>query len=67
MRGLLRIYIDSKEARVALISEGQVLRGVKSNVYDKNPYLNANEEFMRLTVKDVPLSVNGELTAREIE
>ena len=29
VRGLWRIYIDSKEARIALISEGLVLRGAK--------------------------------------
>lgn len=67
VRGLWRIYIESKEARVALISEGLVLRGAKTNVYDKNPYLNENEELMRLTIKDVPLSVNDELIVREIE
>ena len=67
VRGLWRIYIDSKEARVALISEGLVLRGAKTNVYDKNPYLNENEEFLKLSVKDVPLSVNDELIVREIE
>ena len=67
VRGLWRIYIDSKEARVALISEGVMLRGVKTNVHDKNPYLNENEGLMRLTIKDVPLSVNDELIVSELE
>lgn len=67
VRGLWRIYIDSKEARVALISEGMMLRGVKTNVYDKNPYINENEDFTRLTIKDIPLSVNDELIVSELE
>ena len=36
VRGLWRIYIDSKEARVALISKWLVLKGAKTNVYDKS-------------------------------
>lgn len=39
IRGLWRIYIDSKEARIALISSGILLRGSMVSVHDRNPFI----------------------------
>ena len=59
---LWRVYLNSHDSRVKLISKGLEIRGVTVPVYDTNPFTQAkNEHLTRVTIKDVPLSVNDEL------
>lgn len=67
--GLWRIYLDDRVARIALITSGLGVRGALAPVYDTNPYLKNNDTSTttRVTVKDIPLSVNDETIVNELE
>lgn len=60
-RDLWRIYVDSRESRNLLVSEGFELRNRSISVFDTNPFSagteKPDEEVLRVTVKGVPLSV----------
>ena len=65
---LWRIYLNSHEARVKLISNGLMLRDTTIPVYDTNPYTKAKSEHLtRVVVKDIPLSVGDELIKSTLE
>lgn len=64
---LWRVYLNSHDSRVKLISKGLEIRGVTVPVYDTNPFTQAkNEHLTRVTIKDVPLSVNDELISQTL-
>ena len=66
--GLWRIYLNDRVDRIALISSGLNVRGTLTPIYDTNPYLqNAESPTMRITVKDIPLSVNDDVIINELE
>ena len=65
---LWRIYLNSHDDRVKLITHGLNLRETVISVYDTNPYTQArNEHLTRITIKDVPLSVGDELIKQSLE
>ena len=65
---LWRIYANSHEARVKLISNGLVIRNTTIPVYDTNPYTKEkNEHLTRVLIKDIPLSVGDELIKSTLE
>ena len=57
-----RIYVNTKESRSKLLTEGIDLRNTNVKVYDTNPYSagtsNQFVNMLKITVKVVPLSVN---------
>ena len=66
--GLWRLYIESQEARIKLITSGLNMRNANIAVHDTNPFLtNGNENNLRLFIKDVPLSVHESLIIAELE
>ena len=65
---LWRIYLNSHESRVRLITNGLEVRGITVPVHDTNPFTQSkNEHLTRVTVKDVPLSVGDELISQTLE
>lgn len=65
---LWRIYLNSHEDRVKIITNGLKLRETVIPVYDTNPYTQArNEHLTRVAIKDVPLSVGDELIKQSLE
>ena len=68
IRRLWRIYLNSHEDRVKLISNGLFIRGASIAVYDVNPFTRSKDENLtRVTIKDVPLSVSDEVIRSKIE
>ena len=68
IRSLWRIYLSSQDERIKVISSGIDLRGSFTPVYDTNPFTRSHQEHViRVTVKDVPLSVSDNLIRMEIE
>ena len=69
--GLWRLYVTGKESRIMLITEGinKIMRGKRVPVFDQNPFLRENHDdnLLRLTIKDVPLSINDEVIVHELE
>lgn len=67
--GLWRIYFTDRADRIALISTGLNIRGVSAPIYDTNPFVNRHDPTtsLKVIVKDIPLSVNDEMIANEIE
>ena len=66
--GLWRLYIKDRESRLPLLSQGLRLRGVNVPIFDTNPFLRDNSEnLLRVTIKDVPLSVSDEVISQELE
>ena len=64
---LWRVYLNSHDSRVKLITNGLELRGVTVPVYDTNPFTQAkNEHLTRVTIRDVPLSVSDELISQTL-
>ena len=63
-RDLWRIYVQSRESRQILVTEGFELRHKTISVFDTNPYSagteKPDEEVVRVTIKGVPLSVDDE-------
>lgn len=60
-RDLWRIYVNTKESRTKLLTEGIDLRNANVKVYDTNPYSagtsNPFENVLKITVKGESLSV----------
>ena len=68
IRRLWRIYLNSHEDHVKLISNGLFIRGTSIAVYDVNPFTRSKDENLtRVTIKDVPLSVSDEVIRSTIE
>ena len=66
--GLWRLYVSGKENRIMLITEGIHMRGKRVPVFDQNPFLRENHDnLLRLTIKDVPLSISDEVIVHELE
>ena len=68
--GLWRLYIADQVTRIQLITEGLNIRDSNIAVYDTNPFLpggNTNENLLKLTVKDIPLSVDNSVIIDELE
>ena len=62
IRRLWRIYLSSHEKRVQLIANGLMLRGASVPIYDLNPFTKSrNENLTRVSIKDIPLSVNDDV------
>ena len=63
VRGIWRIYVKSREARVSLLSKNISIRGQNILLYDKNPQVthanSPDEKMERITIKDIPLSVDN--------
>lgn len=58
--GLWRLYITHHDSRIGLITSGLNIRDKCIAVFDSNPFLpGGNENLLRLTVKDIPLSVDN--------
>ena len=65
---LWRIYLESHESRVQLITRGLTLRDIAVPVYDTNPFTKAKSDHLtKLTIKDIPLSVSDELITTAIQ
>ena len=65
---LWRIYLNSHDNRVKLITKGLEVRGTTVPVYDTNPFTQAkNEHLTRVKMKDIPLSVGDELISQTLE
>ena len=64
---LWRIYLQCQEDRIKLISSGLQFRNTVIPVYDINPYTKTNDELTRVTIKDIPLSVNDSMIKCELE
>ncbi|XP_071948811.1 uncharacterized protein [Antedon mediterranea] len=60
VKNLWRIYINDHGERVKVITSGLSIKGKQVTVYDLNPYINADENLIRVLVKDIPLSVRNE-------
>ena len=66
--GLWRLYVTDKESRIMLITEGIHMRGKRVPAFDRNPFLRENHDnLLRLTIKDIPLSINDEVIVHELE
>ena len=66
--GLWRLYITQQEARISLITRGLNVRDACIAVFDTNPFVpGGNENLLRLTVKDIPLSVDNSVITDELE
>lgn len=61
-RDLWRIYVESKESRSKILTEGIEIRNTNVKVYDTNPYsaglTDPSDNVIKITVKGVPLSVD---------
>lgn len=66
VRGMWRIYIDNYEDKVALMSDGFVLRGKIMNVLKTNPLRFDGEITTRIRIKDIPLSVDDGVILRTL-
>ena len=68
IRNLWRIYLNSHDDRVRVITDGLVIRGTVAPVHDVNPFTRAKEENVtKLTIKDIPLSLSDEVIRAELE
>ena len=66
--GLWRLYVTQLDFRIGLITSGINIRNACIAVYDSNPFLpGGNENILRLTVKDIPLSVDNSVIVDELE
>lgn len=66
--GLWRLYIIRQETRINLITSGVHIRDTCVAVYDTNPFRpGESENLLRLTIKDIPLSVNNSVILDELE
>ena len=66
--GLWRLYIETQEMRIKLITKGVNIRNANVAIYDTNPFLvNGKENTLRLLIKDVPLSAHNSLIIDELE
>ena len=66
--GLWRIYVENQESRIKLITNGMNVRCVTVAVYDKNPFIPGEKEnSLRITVRNIPLSVHESLILDELE
>lgn len=66
--GLWRLYISQQDSRIELITSGLNIRDACIAVFDTNPFLpGGNENLLRLTVKDIPLSVDNSVIVDELE
>ena len=66
--GLWRLYINERQNRIKLITEGIQIRDTSVRVYDKNPYLpHDSENTLRVLIKDIPLSVHESIILDEFE
>ena len=66
--GLWRLYITQQDTRIGLITSGLNIRDACITVFDTNPFIpGGNENLLRLTVKDIPLSVDNSVIVDEIE
>lgn len=66
--GLWRIYVETQESRIKLISNGMNVRNVTVAVYDKNPFIpGERENSLRVFIRNIPLSVHESLIIDELE
>ncbi|XP_041484289.1 uncharacterized protein LOC121430923 [Lytechinus variegatus] len=66
--GLWRLYIESQNSRIKLITNGINMRNANVTVYDTNPFLSAGKEnSLRLVIRDIPLSAHDTLIADELD
>ena len=62
IRGLIRIYPNSRSARDVLLTSGVEIAGIAITVFDKNPYiLRGGQESpaTKVWIGDIPISVSG--------
>ena len=65
--GLWRLYIETQETRIKLITSGLNVRNANVAVHDTNPFLtDGNENNLRLLIKDIPLSAHDSLITDEL-
>ena len=66
--GLWRLYTEHEDSRVALLTNGINLRNACITTYDINPFLPVRDDsLLRLTIKDIPLSVSNTVIVDELE
>lgn len=64
VRGLWRIYVDSLEDKVKLMTEGVSIRGKSVSVLNTNPQRLDNENTVRIRIKIIPLSADDRIITR---
>ena len=62
--GMWRIYMDNLDDKVKLMAEGVQLRGKRLNVLNTNPGRLDGEDTTRIRVKNIPLSADDGIIAR---
>ncbi|XP_071478309.1 uncharacterized protein [Diadema antillarum] len=68
IRGLWRLYVENRESRMKLITNGLNIRNANVAVYDQNPFITAGKEnSLRLLIRDIPLSVLDTVITDELE
>ncbi len=66
IRGAWRIYVDTQEERVDLLTTGIVLRGVGIGLTDLSPRRKDHTGDLRISVRDVPLSADDSIIERAL-
>ena len=62
IRNLWRIYLNSHDDRVRVITDGLVIRGTVAPVHDTK-----EKNITKLTIKDIPLSLSDDVIRAELE
>ena len=66
--GLWRLYVETQDTRIKLITNGLNVRNANVAIYDQNPFFSdGRENSLRLLIRDVPLSVHESLIIDELE
>lgn len=61
VRNLWRVYTQNDEGRVKLLSTGFMVRGIRIQPLDKNPFTRHEEnDTIRVTIRRLPLSVDND-------
>lgn len=71
IRSLWRIYINTEEARITLLTEGLVIEGIRQNLLSQNPFTSNprgdTEDTVKVTVRDIPLSYSNDEIKKFLE
>ena len=75
VRGLWRIYVNTQQSRIKLLTEGVTFKGIQVTIYDQNPFRTNHKDFdssnstgqqqrtVKVTISNLPLSVGNEEVA----
>ena len=63
IRGILRLYMETRESRTELLIKGLTLRHKRVTLFDKNPQSTRNNDpdtkMEKIIIKDLPLSMDN--------